>query len=241
MLAKRDAAAAATRERTKEHAGGAAQAASASGLVSSTTSQTENQKSQQFRGFQSPHTRTAKTLSGSKQDDLLTLDANEVRLKGMKKAVLTAARLLQDGLQASGHRYQAVMVTLTYADIGGWEPDQMSTFMNLIRQYLKRLSVPLMGVWVAELQKRGAVHYHVVLFLPRGLNLPNLAQPWATRRKVVHSEPPSNTANTQKLKRTLISITLSIFNINKGFKHNFEINRSTQSPGFRHLESPCLE
>jgi Protein of unknown function (DUF3296). len=38
---------------------------------------------------------------------------------------------------------------------------------------MERRGHKLPYVWVAELQKRGALHYHVLLWLPRGLTLPN--------------------------------------------------------------------
>lgn len=44
--------------------------------------------------------------------------------------------------------------------------------MNCIREYLRRRGYRLYAVWVAELQERGAVHYHLVLWLPRGVTIP---------------------------------------------------------------------
>jgi hypothetical protein len=38
--------------------------------------------------------------------------------------------------------------------------------------WLKRRGHRLRYVWVAELQQRGALHYHALLWLPRGLSLP---------------------------------------------------------------------
>jgi len=56
-----------------------------------------------------------------------------------------------------------IMVTLTYRGIMDWGPRQIKEFTRWAK------ARGSMGwVWVAELQKRGAVHYHVLLLWPRG-------------------------------------------------------------------------
>jgi hypothetical protein len=44
--------------------------------------------------------------------------------------------------------------------------------MNRVVQWARRLGFALPRVWVAELQTRGAVHYHVLAWLPKGRTLP---------------------------------------------------------------------
>lgn len=102
----------------------------------------------------------------------IKIDSNQSRLRRMKYGVLTAARLHEEDLQAMKARYRRAMVTLTYADVDAWKPDHVSYFMKLVRQWCKRRQINVRYVWVAELQKRGAVHYHVVFWLPRGISLP---------------------------------------------------------------------
>lgn len=102
----------------------------------------------------------------------IIIDGAESRVKGMRKSVLTAARLIEDGLRVGGFRYKAAMLTLTYADILAWRPDHISKLTNHMRMYLKRRGHVLRGVWVAELQQRGAVHYHFVTWLPKGITFP---------------------------------------------------------------------
>ena len=80
----------------------------------------------------------------------------------MKHGELTAARLHEEDLQKSKSRYRRAMVTLTYRNIDDWRADDVSYFMRLVRQWCKRREIEVRYVWVAELQKRGAVHYHVV-------------------------------------------------------------------------------
>jgi hypothetical protein len=92
----------------------------------------------------------------------------------MRKAVRLAASLHEEELQTGSLRYQAAMVTLTYAPGPGqkWERLHITKFLKSVRMYLSRLGIRFRYVWVAELQKRGAVHYHVMLWLPRGVTLP---------------------------------------------------------------------
>ncbi|WP_156454327.1 rolling circle replication-associated protein [Lampropedia cohaerens] len=64
------------------------------------------------------------------------------------------------------------MVTLTYRDVDGFEACHISRFLDSARKWMARRGHTLHYVWVAELQKRGALHYHVLIWLPKGLTLP---------------------------------------------------------------------
>lgn len=64
------------------------------------------------------------------------------------------------------------MVTLTYQPGVQWEPKHLSAFISAAKNYLQRRGATLRYVWVAELQQRGAVHFHVLVWLPRGVTLP---------------------------------------------------------------------
>lgn len=64
-------------------------------------------------------------------------------------------------------------VTLTYRGVDDWRPFHISACIKRVRQWLKRKTgLPLRYTWVAELQKRGAVHYHVAVWLPKGITMP---------------------------------------------------------------------
>lgn len=112
---------------------------------------------------------TSHTQGGNRAGELLMCPV-EARLKQMKKSVLNSARLLRDSLE--GAHFRMAMITLTYAKVGEWKPDHMSAFMNHVRMFLSRRGLRARYVWVAELQERGAVHYHCLLFLPRSVKLP---------------------------------------------------------------------
>jgi hypothetical protein len=68
---------------------------------------------------------------------------------------------------------RCVMVTLTYAGTNAdWQPNHVRDFLTRVRNWLARRDVRFRYVWVAELQKRGVIHYHVALWLPAGVDLP---------------------------------------------------------------------
>lgn len=64
-------------------------------------------------------------------------------------------------------------VTLTYRPGTEWRSDHVRDALQRVRMWAKRRGVKtLRYTWVAELQKRGAVHYHLVIYLPKSLSMP---------------------------------------------------------------------
>lgn len=90
----------------------------------------------------------------------------------MKQGVLTAARLHTEQATKGGARYLPVMLTLTYADSGQWNPRHIADLMKHVRQWMTRRGALCRYAWVMELTKAGRPHYHVMFWLPKGLSLP---------------------------------------------------------------------
>jgi hypothetical protein len=90
----------------------------------------------------------------------------------MRKATITGARLIQHQLSQGGRRTYPVMITLTYASVDSWHSRDVSEFLKTCREWFRRRRKRFHYCWVAELQARGAVHYHVVVWMPKGLMLP---------------------------------------------------------------------
>ena len=92
----------------------------------------------------------------------------------LERSVLTAASQINLGIQESCEPYNAVLLTLTYRnpDWSDWSPNDIRRFMTTVRNYLKRKGSPCRYVWVCELQKRGAPHYHVIFWLPPHIKFP---------------------------------------------------------------------
>ena len=95
----------------------------------------------------------------------------ERRVKRLKKSVWASGHL--HGLADRGCRpARCWFVTLTYADCDGWRPDHVSEALQRFRHWCRGLGIPCRYTWVAELQKRGAVHYHLLAWLPVGVSMP---------------------------------------------------------------------
>lgn len=61
------------------------------------------------------------------------------------------------------------MLTLTYEKADDWQPLQIRNFMKALQ---RDLGENLLGyAWVLEMQKRGAPHYHVLLYVQRGTRI----------------------------------------------------------------------
>lgn len=90
----------------------------------------------------------------------------------MRRSVKAAARAVQEIALAGSPGCVPWLVTLTYREVGGWAGRHVSSFLDQVRKWGARRGVVVPYVWVAELQKRGAVHYHVVIWLPKRLQLP---------------------------------------------------------------------
>ena len=71
-----------------------------------------------------------------------------------------------------GRREKVWFVTLTYVGVDDWQARHISDCLHAIRKWCQRQAVTFKYVWVAELQKRGAIHYHLAIWLPKHLLLP---------------------------------------------------------------------
>lgn len=130
------------------------------GLVPSSTSQT--------RVALQGHGSTVERMRGRG----LLVDRASTRLKKMSHGIKTAARLMGEVCTRRGFRYRAAMVTLTYRPGQHWRGKHVAEFLDNARKFTKRAGHDFRYVWVAEMQDRGAVHYHVLVWMPHGFRLP---------------------------------------------------------------------
>lgn len=96
------------------------------------------------------------------------IDQHAMRLKRLKKNVITSARYHSKESKGS----KPLMVTLTYRPEVEWQADHIATYIRHVRQWLKRKGHACRYVWVFELTKAGRPHYHALFWLPRGLTMP---------------------------------------------------------------------
>ncbi|MCZ2355230.1 MAG: hypothetical protein LC115_08115 [Bacteroidia bacterium] len=93
----------------------------------------------------------------------------ELRLGRMKKRL----SFFQDWKNAVAEMVSdvdTIMVTLTYRGVDDWRPRHVTDFIRKVRRFL---GTRMYGYfWVAEMQERGAVHYHVIFIVSKGTKLP---------------------------------------------------------------------
>ena len=78
--------------------------------------------------------------------------------------------------------YYPVFITLTYRNQEDWDAKDISGLVdNYRKDWIRRLgrsAKHFRYVWVAEMQKRGVIHYHLVLWCPRGKSLKKPDEGW---------------------------------------------------------------
>jgi hypothetical protein len=97
----------------------------------------------------------------------------EKRLHLMQRRLRAWAEVtarLRDDMADAGIETRMVMITLTYRNVDDYRSGHMNTYMKAIKQSLS--DGLLSFAWVAELQERGAVHYHLVVVVKRGTRIP---------------------------------------------------------------------
>lgn len=117
------------------------------------------------------------------------------RVKRLKKSVWASGHL--HAMSRPGFRPdKAWFVTLTYDTKGtlgkgshDWNPNHIKKACEGFRNWCRQRGLPARYTWVAELQKRGTVHYHLVAWLPEGVSMPMWDKPWNTA-KLGASRPP---------------------------------------------------
>lgn len=126
-------------------------------------------------------------------------DAALKRVKRLKSNVWAAGHL--HNMPKPGYRAsQPWFVTLTYADVGGWRANHIADAMDSYRRWCKRRGMPCEYLFVAELQNRGAVHYHLLVWLPRGVRMPMWDKTTRSSRREVSPFWVHGMTNTQPAK-----------------------------------------
>lgn len=115
------------------------------------------------------------STSDTSLNPVLEIDTAAARVKKMRRRVVRAA-----STHEAATLLRPAMVTLTYARMDGWSPRHISEALKRVRQWMGRRGHAFRYVWTAELQDRGAIHYHVVTWLPEGKEKPPFwdAQGW---------------------------------------------------------------
>lgn len=108
----------------------------------------------------------AKHLLDTRTGEILSIGynperAHRIRLARMRRVVWCAVSALKRWRDEK--RCRLIMLTLTYRRVDQWGARQIGQAVRWCRR-----QGTLGYVWVAELQKRGAVHYHLLVAWPKG-------------------------------------------------------------------------
>lgn len=114
-------------------------------------------------------------------ENCITIDPKASRVTRLRKGLGIAAKQLHN----QGGKDQTIwMQTLTYkGDNRQWRPEHISRYLDALRKwhYARTGSKSVRYAWVAELQQRGVIHYHVIVWLAGGLTPPKPDQPWHSK------------------------------------------------------------
>lgn len=112
----------------------------------------------------------------------LEIDPNHSRALRLKKSVITGARLHDQEATQGSTRGAWYMLTTTYASGRRASPRDISELLKRVRGYFNRSTgraerfrgSRFRYLWVLELTKSLRPHYHVLLWIPRGIFIPHV-------------------------------------------------------------------
>lgn len=104
-------------------------------------------------------------LDGSKG---IVVDMYKKRLELMRSRIFSWARIMTEVCKNPGLR--KVMIGMTYKNADDYKPGHFHQYLKKIKQMLGENLIGF--AWVAELQMRGAIHYHLMLAVKKGTRIP---------------------------------------------------------------------
>lgn len=90
------------------------------------------------------------------------------KLYKLRRCVFTWQKVIEDYLQNNDIRI--VGIGLSYANMDNWQPCNIRNYIWSLRQKIGDGLISY--IWVAELQKRLTLHYHVGLIVKKGTDIP---------------------------------------------------------------------
>ena len=106
-------------------------------------------------------------IANKKTGEVFEVSNAKSRISRLRRRVFSWAGVVRP---VTGATTRMVMITLTYRKSWLWMPNHIRKFMLKVRKHLGGNLHAY--AWVAELQERGAVHYHVILIVNRGTAIP---------------------------------------------------------------------
>ena len=106
-------------------------------------------------------------LKGKNGKEII-VDSFKARQQRMTNAIYSFTDYIKPISESEG--WQMKMVTLTYRKASDWKPKHMTKFTTWLKRVLGADLIAY--AWVAELQKRGAIHYHLMVYTKKGAYIP---------------------------------------------------------------------
>lgn len=129
----------------------------------------------------SPGLVSSKTTAHEQLVNLAPSAVADRRVRRLKRSVWASGQL--HAMSEPGFRPSAPwFVTLTYCGVDDWRPEHIAKAIKGFRNWCRSQGVACRYTWVAELQRRGAVHYHLLAWLPPGVQMPHWDRPTRTKR-----------------------------------------------------------
>lgn len=126
------------------------------------------------QGREGPARRYAVTVASA--DNHMVIDTARARVERARRRMSVWASIVPKTIEVQKRKKleieapRLVMVTLTYADGSAWRANDIREYMLSLRYALKSRLIGY--AWVLEMQKRGAPHYHIMLYVRRGTRVP---------------------------------------------------------------------
>lgn len=100
----------------------------------------------------------------------------------LRKSIITGARLHEQEATKGSTRGAWYMLTATYREGSNSSPRDVSDLVRAIRRYFNGATKSRYGsngprlryLWVGELTKRLRPHYHLLIWIPRGIYIPKV-------------------------------------------------------------------
>lgn len=119
-------------------------------------------------GLDSSQTSLARQPHSIGKAGYLQLDSRALKVKKARYATLTAARLHM----SERPNWVGTFIGCTYRPGCDYGPKDISNMIGFVRGWCDKNAIECRYIWVAEMQKRGVIHYHMIVFHPKKLNFP---------------------------------------------------------------------
>lgn len=115
-----------------------------------------------------PSQTSVRTTFPALDGSMLLVDQRALKVKRARYSTLTAARLHMLEVPS----WVGTFISLTYRPGCDYTPKDITTLIKRVRGWCDARGIRCRFLWVAEMQKRGVIHYHLIVFHPKKFTFP---------------------------------------------------------------------